>query len=191
MLLLAELPLAVVALFFLHRNGTLKEKLLPKPGDVLKGVSMAGILILAIWSGRALVMPHGSERTAWLARLYLQLGDPIILEQLWWVALVILCWAALDEIVWRAWVQGEVVKRLGTHRGLIVSSLAYALQTAPFAYLLRDATAGYNPLLPLLALGTGLGWAYLTELSEGRIVPAMISHATLAYFTLLQFRPGL
>lgn len=191
MILLAELPLALLALFFLHRSGTLKAKLSPQPGDVLKGVSMAGALLIAAWSARALVLPHGSERTAWLARLYLHLGDPLALEKLWWLSLVILSWSVIDELVWRGWLLGSLTDRLGSRRGLAIGSVAYALQMAPLAYYLRDDTAGYNLLPPLLALGTGVAWSYLTLLSKGRIVPAMIAHATFAYFTLLQFRPGL
>lgn len=190
LLFLTQLPLLLLALYFLRRKGVLKARLTPRPGDVLRGVAGAAILVIAIWAGRALVMPHGSIREAWLARLYIHLGDPLLLERIRWVPLVILGWALSEEVVWRAWVQPKIVERLGPTRGVLLTALAYSAQALPVAYHLRDPSAGYNPLVILLALGTGLVWGYITQLS-GRITPALVSHATLAYFTILEFRPGL
>jgi membrane protease YdiL (CAAX protease family) len=189
-LFLTQLPLLLLAVYFLYREGVLKARLVPKPGDVLRGVSFAGILVIALWSGRALLMPHGSVREAWLARLYIHLGDPTLLERIWWVPLVVIGAALSDEVVWRAWLQPKVIERFGPTRGVIFTAAAYAAQALPVAYFLNDPIAGYNPLLVLLGLVTGLAWGYLTQLS-GRATPALISHATLAYFIVLEFRPAL
>jgi membrane protease YdiL (CAAX protease family) len=151
---------------------------------------VAAILIIAIWSGRALLMPHGSIREAWLARLYIQAGDPLELGRFGWVPVVILGWAISDEIIWRGWLQPLATKRFGITRGILILTAAYAVQTLPAAYHLADPSAGYNPLMPLLAACCGLCFSYITHLT-GRITPSLIAHATLAYFTVLEFRPGL
>jgi len=187
---LAQLPFALLALFFVYRSGDLKARIQPKPGDVLRGVSLAFVLVIAIWAERALLMPHGSIREAWLARLYIQMGDPLELEKSWWLPLVIISWAVNDELVWRTWLQGIAVKRFGNVRGIGVTTLCYAVAAIPSATLLADPTAGFNPLVVILAIAGGIAWGYVTYLT-GRATPAMLSHATLAYFTILQFRPGL
>jgi membrane protease YdiL (CAAX protease family) len=135
-------------------------------------------------------MPHGSVREAWLARLYIHLGNPLELERIAWVPLVVIGWALADEVVWRAWVQPKLVERFGPIRGVLLTTLAYGVQTLPSAYYLSDPSAGYNQLLLLLALTTGLAWGYITQLN-GRVVPALISHAVLVYFVVLEYRPGL
>lgn len=189
-LFLAQLPLALYAGYLLHRHNELKLRLGPKPGDVLRGVSLAAILILAIWSGRALLMPHGSEREAWLARLYIHLGDPALLERIWWMPLIVVGSAIADEVLFRAWLQPKVIEKFGVSRGLIITAVAYAVQALPTAVALRDPVAGFNPLLVILALGTGFAWGYVTHLSQ-RAMPAIISHVALAYFVVLEFRPGI
>jgi membrane protease YdiL (CAAX protease family) len=190
LLFLTQLPVALVVVYSLFRRRELFPSFSLKPGDVMRGVSIAGILIIAIWSGRALLMPHGSVREAWLARLYIHLGDPALLERIWWMPLVILGLAVSDEVVWRGYLQPRVVKRFGVPRGLVILALAYGLQAVPTAFALSDSGAGKNPLLPLFAFVTGLAWSYITHLS-GRVTPAIISHAVLAYFVVLEYRPGL
>jgi len=190
LLFVAQLPVLLVALYFLHREGVLKARLSPKSGDILRGVSVAAILVIAIWSGRALLMPHGSIREAWLARFYIHLGDPLVLERIRWVPVVLVGWALSEEILWRAWVQPKFVERFGASRGVLLTALAYCVPAVPVAYHLSDPVAGYNPIVVLLALGTGLAWGYITQL-YGRVAPALISHTLLVYFTVLEFRPGL
>lgn len=189
-LLLAELPLAGMAVFSLWRSSRLKARLLPQSGDVFLGVLTATALIIAAWAGRYLIMPHGSPRNAWLARMYLQLGDPSALEQTWWMPLVLIVGPILDELVWRAWLQDRLSARLGSTRGLLLTTGLYALAATPTLFTLADPAVGTNVLFPLLAIVGGLVWGYATLLS-GRVVPAMISHAAFTYFSVMQFRPGL
>lgn len=189
-LLLPNLPLALLACLSLSREGRLKQRLLPHRGDVFLGVLTAVVVVIATWSGRYLVMPHGSPREAWLGRLYLQLGDPQLLESARWLPLALLLGPVLDEIVWRGWIQDSLSERLGPIRGLVMTSGLYAITALPTTLNLADPTVGANVLGPLLAIVGGLVWGYATQLS-GRATPAMISHATFVYFSVMQFRPGL
>ncbi|MGE5784559.1 MAG: lysostaphin resistance A-like protein [Myxococcales bacterium] len=189
-LMLPNLPLALLACLALWRKGRMKERLLPHRGDVFLGVLTAVVVVIATWSGRYLVMPHGSPREAWLARLYLQLGDPQLLETARWLPLALLLGPVLDEIVWRGWIQEILSEKLGPIRGLLLTSGFYAVTALPTALNLADPTVGANVLCPLLAIVGGLVWGYATHLS-GRATPAMISHATFVYFSVMQFRPGL
>ncbi len=189
-LLLPQLPLALLACVALARKGRLKSRLLPRRGDVFLGVLTSAVLVIATWAGRYLIMPHGSPRSAWLARMYLQLGDPILLQSSWWLPLALIVGPMLDELVWRGWLQDELTTRLGVGRGFLLTSGLYALTALPTMFTLADPTVGTNILFPLLATVGGLVWGYATLLS-GRAIPAMISHATFVYFSVMQFRPGL
>jgi membrane protease YdiL (CAAX protease family) len=188
--MLPQLPLGLLACIALGRVGRLRERLVPHRGDVFLGVLTAVALVIATWAGRFLIMPHGSPRTVWLARIYLQLGDPMILQSTWWLPLVLIVGPMLDEIVWRGWIQDRLAYRLGRGRGFALTSGLYALTALPTMLTLGDPTVGTNILFPLLGLTGGLIWGYATLLS-GRVAPAMISHATFVYFSVMQFRPGL
>lgn len=187
---LAQVPLALLAVWAMQRSGRLKQRLLPRRGDIFLGVLTALVLVIATWSARYLVMPHGSVREAWLFRMYLQLGDPLILEATWWLPLVLIVGSVLDELVWRAWIQGELVERLGAGRGFAMTTGLYALTAVPTMFTLADPRAGTNLLFPLLAMLGGSVWGYATMLT-GRATPAMVSHATFVYFSIMQFRPDL
>jgi uncharacterized protein len=188
--MLPQLPLALLACIALARAGRLKDRLLPRRGDVFLGILAAAVVVIATWAGRYLVMPHGSPRGAWLARMYIQLGDPILLQATWWLPLVLIFGPMLDEIVWRGWIQDRLTNQLGIGRGLALTSGLYALTAVPTIFTLVDPVVGTNILFPLLALVGGLVWGYATLLS-GRATPAMISHAAFVYFSVMQFRPGL
>jgi membrane protease YdiL (CAAX protease family) len=187
---LAEVPLALLAVWALLRSGRLKQRLLPQRGDIFLGVVAALVIVIATWSARYLVMPHGSVHEAWLFRMYLQLGDPLVLEATWWLPLVLIVGSVLHELVWRAWIQEDLSERLGAGRGLAIMTGLYALTAVPTMFTLADPKAGTNPLFPLLAILAGLVWGYVTMLT-GRATPAMVSHATFVYFSVMQFRPTL
>lgn len=187
---LTEVPLALLAIWVLQRTGRLKQRLLPQRGDIFLGVLTALVVVIATWSARYLVMPHGSVREAWLFRMYLQIGDPLVLEATWWLPLVLIVGSVLDELVWRAWIQGHLAERLGAGRALAMTSGLYALTAVPTMFTLADPQAGTNLLFPLLAMLGGLVWGYATMLT-GRATPAMVSHATFVYFSVMQFRPSL
>jgi membrane protease YdiL (CAAX protease family) len=188
--MLPQVPLALLACIALARAGRLRDRLLPQRGDIFLGILTAAVVIIATWSGRYLIMPHGSPRGVWLARMYIQLGDPIILQATWWLPLVLVFGPMLDEIVWRGWIQDRLTQRLGIGRGLALTSGLYALTAVPTMFTLVDPVVGTNILFPALALVGGLAWGYATVLS-GRATPAMISHAAFVYFSVMQFRPGL
>jgi uncharacterized protein len=188
--MLPQLPLALLACIALARTGRLRQRLMPHRGDVFLGFLTAGVLVIATWAARYLIMPHGSPRVAWLARMYLQLGDPAVLQSTWWLPLVLVVGPMLDEVVWRGWVQDRLTEWLGHGRGFALTSGLYALTALPTLWTLADPSVGTNVLFPLLALVGGLTWGYTTLLSD-RATPAMISHAIFAYFSVMQFRPGL
>lgn len=188
--LLAELPLGALALVSLHRSGRLKPRLMPRRGDVFLGVLTATVVVIATWSARYLVMPHGSPREVWLFRMYLQLGDPLVLESTWWLPVVLIAGSAVDEAIWRGWLQSHLTEHYGPGRGLLLTCGFYALAALPTMFTLADPLAGTNLIFPMLAIVGGLVWGYATMLT-GRATPAIISHATFVYFTVMQFRPSL
>lgn len=188
--MLPQLPIAVLALLSMARSGRLKERLTPHRGDVFLGVLTAVIMVMVTWAGRTLIMPHGSPRGAWLARLYLQLGNPTLLQATRWLPPVLIVGSMLDELVWRGWIQDRLSTQYGSSRGYAITCALYAVAAAPAMYNLADPTVGLNILFPLLALIGGLIWGYATLVS-GRATPAMISHAAFVYFSVMQFRPGL
>lgn len=188
--MLPQVPLALLGVIALRRAGHLRERLAPRRGDVFLGVLTATVMVIATWAGRYLIMPHGSPRGAWLARMYLQLGDPILLQSTRWLPLVLIIGPMLDELIWRGWIQDRLTERLGVGRGFALTAGLYALSAVPTMFNLADPTVGTNILFPLLALVGGLIWGYATLLT-GRATPAMISHATFVYFSVMQFRPGL
>jgi hypothetical protein len=105
--------------------------------------------------------------------------------------LLILAVCAAEEIVWRGMVLGDLTERFGRRAALPLSALAYGFAALPTLWLLRDPTAGLNPLLLTAAVGCGLVWSFMTA-QLGRLAPAVISHMAFTYFTIVQFRlPGL
>lgn len=184
------LALAALALHFFWREGSLVRRLAPRRGDVTIGVLCAALLLFASWLGRSALAPSGTPRQAWLYRVYLQLGDPDLVQQSLWLTSALLLIAIAEELVWRGLVLELLAERLGLRRGWIVSAVLYALCSLPTIYALRDPNAGLNPLLPTAALGAGLVWAFLAA-RLGRLAPVAISHMVFTYFTAVQFRwPG-
>jgi membrane protease YdiL (CAAX protease family) len=187
---LPYLALALLAVHYFWDEGTLVERLAPRRGDVTIGVLCAALLLFASWLGRSALAPSGTPRQAWLYRVYLQLGDPDLLQHSLWLTSSLLLIAIAEEVVWRGMVLEQLTARFGSRRGWIVSALLYALCSLPTIYALRDPVAGLNPLLPTAALGAGLVWGFLAA-RLGRLGPVAISHMVFTYFTAVQFRwPG-
>jgi membrane protease YdiL (CAAX protease family) len=186
----AYLAVAVVALHYFWDEGTLLDRLAPRWGDLSIGALTAMVLLMVSWLGRSALAPAGTPRQAWLYRVYLQLGDPELLQHSLWLTSALLVIAAAEELVWRGLVLDLLTARLGSRKGWIASTLLYALSLLPTVYLLRDEQAGLNPLLPTAALGAGLVWSFLAA-RLGRLSPVAISHMAFTYFTAVQFRwPG-
>lgn len=189
-LLTLALPyLALVGLSVHHfwEEGTLFDRLKPRGGDISIGAVSALLLLFASWLGRSALAPSGTPRQAWLYRIYLQLGDPDILQHSVTLTLLLLFIAAAEEIVWRGLVLDLASARFGTRRGWLITTLLYAVTICPTAYFLRDPTAGLNPLLPTAALGAGLVWGFLAG-RLGRLMPVIVSHMAFTYFSAVQFR---
>jgi membrane protease YdiL (CAAX protease family) len=178
------------ALYRMWNEGTLKAILTPRRGDFAIGAAAAFVLLLGSWLARARIAPPGSEAQAWLAYVYLLIGDPNVLQRSLLLTASLLLVATFEEIVWRVLVLDQLMQRLGARRAWPISALLYALALAPTAYTLRAEPLGYNPLLPLAALGCGLVWGLMGRLF-GRLWPMAFSHMVFSYFSATQFRlPG-
>jgi membrane protease YdiL (CAAX protease family) len=186
----AYAALTAVSLHYLWDQGTLVDRLSPRWGDLSIGAMVALVLLFASWLGRSALAPTGTPRQAWLLRIYLQLGDPEVLQHSVVLTLALIAIAAAEEIVWRGMVLDIVTARFGERLGWIVSALLYAAALVPTAFVLRTDDAGPNPLLPIAGLGAGLIWNFLAGRLH-RLPPVMVSHIAFTYFTAVQFRwPG-
>jgi membrane protease YdiL (CAAX protease family) len=181
--------LSPVALWRAWKRGELEAWLRPRAGDFSLGFVGAGALFAGAYGVSKVVLANGSTRAIWLARLYLQLGDPEVLRAHsvgLFVALVSI--AAAEEIVWRGLVASLVADAVpGLSRwAWTVSPLLFAVASAPTMWALAAPT-GLNPLLPIAALGAGLVWGGMTQ-RFGRLVPGIVSHALFDWCIVVMFR---
>lgn len=181
------LLLAALALYKLWDEGTLVDVLAPRWGDFSLGFLTAAVLLLASWGARAVLAPADSPRLAWLYRIYMQVGDPDVLQRSFAYTAAVLLIVISEELVWRSLVLTELTQRFGTRRAWPLAALGYGLTTLPTLYTLRDPAAGWNPLLLTAALGCGIVWSFLASI-KGRLVPVIIAHGVFTYFSLVQFR---
>ena len=183
--------LGVVAVHKLWDDGTLLDRLKPKWGDISIGVVTAAGLIFATWLARTWLTPAGTPRQLWYLRIYAQLGDPETIQRSVVLTTVLFAIAALEELVWRGMVLGELEEKLGTRRAWPAAALLYGLALVPTMVTLAVPGAGPNPLLVIAGIGCGLVWSFTTMLTK-RLPPVIISHVAFAYFTIVQFRwPGM
>ncbi len=183
--------LAGVGLYSFQRGGTLGHRLRPRSGDLSLGAVVAGLLLVGSWVGRSVLTPAGSPEQAWLFNLYLQIGDPEIIQRSFALTLLTLALAAFEEIVWRGLVLDLLTEGYGARAAWLLSAVLYALALTPSLYTLRAPQAGLNPLLVFAGFGCGLVWAFMTRVT-GRLPPAIIAHMAFTYFSVVQFRlPGL
>jgi uncharacterized protein len=183
--------LVALALHKMWQDGTLVDLLTPRWGDLSIGAVSMIALLFASWAARRVLSPAGNPRQAWLFHIYLQLGNPEHLQRSTAYTLLILAVCAAEEIVWRGMVLGDLTERFGRRAALPLSALAYGFATLPTLWLMRDPTAGMNPLLVTAAVGCGLVWSFMAA-QLGRLAPVMLSHMAFSYFTIVQFRlPGL
>jgi membrane protease YdiL (CAAX protease family) len=189
-LLVLALPYAVLAalgILYLRREGTLAEKLRPKSGDLTFGALVTVMLFFGAIAGRKFLAPHGSVREAWVVRVYLQIGDPELMqERVLAASLAIVAVAILEEVAWRGLIYALVEERLGTRRAWPVTAVLYASAHLPTIVLLRDPYAGPNPLIVLAALGCGLVWGLIVA-RTGRLPVAIFSHAFFTWCVAVQF----
>ena len=168
--------LAALGTWRLARRGELRALLRFRPGDPSLGIGIGLVLLLLAWLLSLALLPPTSAPHAWIVRVFLLAGDTSTPA----AVACLLALASCDELTWRGLVQSELDERFGARRGWIVCAALYAAAHAPTLVTLRDDIAGPNPLLLLLALGSGLCWGFLRARS-GRLVPAILSHAAFAY----------
>jgi membrane protease YdiL (CAAX protease family) len=179
--------LTAVAIWQMRRDGTLAEKLRPRSGDLTFGALGTVMLYMGAVAVRTFLAPKGSVRETWIMRIYLQIGDPEILQQhVVAVSLAVVAVAMLEEIAWRGLVFSALEERLGTRRAYPVTAVLYALAHLPSVFLLGDPLAGPNPLIVLAALGCGLVWG-LVVARTGRLPVAIFSHALFTWCVAIQF----
>ncbi len=182
---------SLIALWRMRNRGSVLPLVTPRWGDASIGAVTAVVLLFVSWFGRSQIMSAGSKQQWWLALLYLQIGDPRVVQNSLILTLAVIGVALMEEFVWRGFVQEELSLRFGERRGWILGVVLYGLAALPSAFTLAAPLVGPNPLLVLAALGAGLVWAFMVRMT-GRLPPAMIAHATFTYFTVAQFRaPGL
>jgi len=187
----AYVVLSAVALYAMWNDGTLVERLAPRWGDISLGAITAIVLVVASWGARAALAPAGSAQSAWLLRVYLQIGPPERIQRSVELTLLVMLVPALEELVWRGLVLGRLTDRFGQRRGWPLAALLYAAALLPSVFLLADPAAGPNPLLIVAALGCGIVWSFMASIG-GRLSPVIISHVAFTYFAALQFRwPGM
>jgi membrane protease YdiL (CAAX protease family) len=170
------------------KNGLVAKWLIPGWGDITRGFACALVLFVCAFGVVKLMTMHGSPRAAWMARLYLQLGDPRPLrEHQAWVGLVIALMATMEEIVWRGWAQSLLDKLVGRRYGWVAAAALYALAHLPTLWALADTMVGRNPLVVIAALGAGLVWSGMARVF-GRLWPSIICHALFDWGALMMFR---
>ncbi len=180
--------LAALGLARAYRDGDFASWMRPRWGDFSLGFALTLGLFAGAYAFVRVVVPAASPREGWLARLYLQLGDPSVLrEHAFVVGAVLVVAAAAEEIVWRGLVTSLLAERFGSRFAWIGAAVLYALAQLPAAFTLRDEAAGLNPVLPLAALGAGLAWGAMARFS-GRLTPGIVSHALFDWCVIMTFR---
>lgn len=184
---LGQVPVAALALRKLHADEELRDRLLPRWGDISLGMGSALLLLAGTWVARKSIAPDGSLRHDWLTRAYEQAGDPDLLEKYWAPVLAaVLVFTALEEIGWRGLVMPTLEERLGTRLAWPATGLLYGLAFVPTAWWLRT-DAGPNPLVIGAALLGGCVWSFLAARTQ-RLIPSILSHAVFVWFVVVQFR---
>ncbi|HQY62940.1 MAG: CPBP family intramembrane metalloprotease [Myxococcales bacterium] len=183
-----NLALALFGLWRARRDGVLGSWFSVRGGDFSIGFVTAGATFGAAWAFTKAFIPPGSPREAWLARIYLQLGDPAVIRAHVAVSVLgLVAIAACEEIVWRGLVVALLEERVGSRRAWLYSAVLYAVAHVPAAFALRDPAAGPNPLLPIAALGCGLVWSFLGR-RLGRLTPGIFAHGLFLWALVVMFR---
>lgn len=178
---------ALLSVHWLSRRGQLRALCTPKSGDLTLGALVGLLLIVATWVGRT-SWADDVGRQAWLWLVYLQIGDPAVLQRSFLFTGLIFGTVVAEELVFHGLLQTHFTERWGERRGWIVTALCYALVLSPTLFTLRAPGVGMNPLLFLAALLVGLTTSFLRKLT-GRLPPALVAHLVFSYFSATQFRP--
>lgn len=187
---LPYLIFAMIGLRDLWEEGTLGEKLTPRWGDVGLGGLIGLLLVGGSWIAREQIIAPTSVERLWVMQILNQLGDAKVIQASFALTGAIFLIAILEEFVWRSLVLTQIERRFGVRKGWIITAVVYAIALLPAAWATRVDPIGYNPLLPLAALGCGIVWSFAAA-RLGRLPPVLISHAVFTYFSGVIFRiPG-
>jgi membrane protease YdiL (CAAX protease family) len=181
--------LTAVGLVYAWKTSQFKRWLLPASGDLTRGFAASLLLFALAFGFVKLITMHGSPRAAWMARLYLQLGDtkPLRDHQAW-VGVAIAVIAMMEEIVWRGWAKSLLERLVGRRFGWIAAACMYALAHVPTLWALSDSTLGKNPIVLIASLGAGLLWSALARVFGDRLTPSIVSHGLFDWAVLMMFR---
>ncbi|MEK1904870.1 MAG: type II CAAX endopeptidase family protein [Pseudomonas sp.] len=151
---------------------------------------LVGLTLLAWWLGRPpeparqprlllVVMPATLVLVPLLAWALGLVGWQVKWpEQLWlWLALNLGVAVLAEELLFRAWLQPVLVRRLGSGPGLLLGAALFGAAHLPF-----------SPLFAVVAALAGLGYGLAFHLS-GRLWPALLLHGAvnLLHFVLLSY----
>lgn len=180
--------LAALGIVRAKNDGILKSWFSVRSGDFSRGFAAAALLFGAAYAFTKVVAPPSSIRASWLARLYLQLGDPQVLRKnVGMVVLAIIVIAVAEEILWRGLVISLLEEKIGSRRAWVWAAVLYAIAHAPTIWALRDPVAGPNPVIVIAALGCGLVWGGMARGFE-RLLPGIFSHVLFDWTVLMMFR---
>ena len=189
--LILAVPTCLIAGLGIYRaadDGELKSWAAVRSGDFSRGFAAAAILFGGAYSFMRVVAPPDSARASWLARLYLQIGDPSNLRKnVGLVVLALIVMAIAEEIVWRGLVMSLLAELIGSHRAWVWAAVLYSIAHVPTIWALRDPVAGLNPVIVLAAFGCGLVWSGMARRFE-RLLPSIVAHALLDWTVLMMFR---
>jgi membrane protease YdiL (CAAX protease family) len=177
---------AALTLFDMRRRDVLRDELRFMKGDISMGALTAGTLYGLAMLGHLTLTARGTPREGWIVRLYLQVGPGALKGSLSepdpgpLLGLAVGAIAALEEIVWRGLVQRRLEPSAGGRQALLGTSVLCAVAHLPTALLLRDPTAGYNPLIVMAAFGCSIVWGGLA-LRTKRLVPSILAHALFSW----------
>jgi membrane protease YdiL (CAAX protease family) len=183
------LVLSAFAAAWASREELLREWFTPKWGDFTRGVVGTALLFCLAWAFVHLVAPIGSKREIWLVTLYGQIGDPHLLQaHAPAIAATIAAVATAEEIVWRGAVTSFLAERVGSRTAWAWAAGLYALSYVPTAWSLRAVgpEGGWNPMLPIAALGGGLVWGGMARVF-GRLPPSIVAHALFDWAVIMMF----
>jgi len=180
--------LTACAIAWAARTRRVKAWLLPHSGDLARGLVCAAFVFACAFGVVKLVTMNASPHAAWMARIYLQIGDTKPIREHEAIAgMYIALMAVMEEIVWRGWARALLEDLIGARFGWIASAVLYALAHLPSLWALADTTVGNNPLVVLGALGAGLVWSAMARF-WGRLIPSIVCHALFDWTALVLFR---
>jgi len=180
--------IAVIAIARAVRRGEVGRWLKPEWGDITRGFLAGLFLFVCAFVFVKITIPPSSPHEAWMARIYLALGDTRRLrDHMVLVAIGIVTISAAEEIVWRGLVIDLAADLVGESRAWVAGGLLYGLAHVGTVFVLADEKPDANPMLMFAALGCGLVWAFMRRAFR-RLPPAIVAHALFDWAVVMMFR---